>query len=214
MRVWTSAAGTGARPDGPAPIDGPEAIGAGASDASSPAPGPDAAGVYARPAAPEPAPSDWAVSTFSTSLLEAADVASPWVEPAQTPVEPEPPVSLETLFAPQDRPPAGDRLHPVKLVRQELDLSARAGTGPDAALPAPITRARLYVSAQGVIDASIDGTPVGGTVLAPGWTSYHDYTEFEVHDVTGLLADTVDSAGAVGSRHTLGLRLADLPTTA
>jgi len=70
------------------------------------------------------------------------------------------------------------------------------------------------VSAQGVIDASIDGTPVGDTVLAPGWTSYHDYTEFEVHDVTGLLADTVDSADAVGSRHTLGLRLADLPTTA
>lgn len=214
VRVWTSAAGAGARPDGPAPIDGPEAIGAGASDASSPAPGPDAAGADARPAAPEPAPSDWAVSTFSTSLLEAADVASPWVEPAQTPVEPEPPISFETLFAPQDRPPAGDHLHPVKLVRQELDLSARAGTGPDAALPAPITRARLYVSAQGVIDASIDGTPVGDTVLAPGWTSYHDYTEFEVHDVTGLLADTVDSADAVGSRHTLGLRLADLPTTA
>ncbi len=207
VRVWTSAAGAGARPDGPAPIDGPEAIGAGASDASSPAPGPDAAGADARPAAPEPAPSDWAVSTFSTSLLEAADVASPWVEP-------EPPVSFETLFAPQDRPPAGDHLHPVKLVRQELDLSARAGTGPDAALPAPITRARLYVSAQSVIDASIDGTPVGDTVLAPGWTSYHDYTEFEVHDVTGLLADTVDSADAVGSRHTLGLRLADLPTTA
>ncbi len=207
VRVWTSAAGAGARPDGPAPIDGPEAIGAGASDASSPAPGPDAAGADARPAAPEPAPSDWAVSTFSTSLLEAADVASPWVEP-------EPPVSFETLFAPQDRPPAGDHLHPVKLARQELDLSARAGTGPDAALPAPITRARLYVSAQSVIDASIDGTPVGDTVLAPGWTSYHDYTEFEVHDVTGLLADTVDSADAVGSRHTLGLRLADLPTTA
>lgn len=207
VRVWTSAAGAGARPDGPAPIDGPEAIGAGASDASSPAPGPDAAGADARPAAPEPAPSDWAVSTFSTSLLEAADVASPWVEP-------EPPVSFETLFAPQDRPPAGDHLHPVKLVRQELDLSARAGTGPDATLPAPITRARLYVSAQSVIDASIDGTPVGDTVLAPGWTSYHDYTEFEVHDVTGLLADTVDSADAVGSRHTLGLRLADLPTTA
>ena len=163
---------------------------------------------------PGRSPSQWAVSAFSTSLLEAADVASPWVEPAQTPVEPEPPVSFETLFAPQDRPPAGDHLHPVKLVRQELDLSARAGTGPDAALPAPITRARLYVSAQGVIDASIDGTPVGDTVLAPGWTSYHDYTEFEVHDVTGLLADTVDSADAVGSRHTLGLRLADLPTTA
>ena len=39
------------------------------------------------------------------------------------------------------------------------------------------------------------------SVLAPGWTSYHDYTEFDVHDVTAALA----SPGP----HVLGLRLAD-----
>jgi len=158
--------------------------------------------------------------TASGVACSPADVVSPWVEPAQTPVEPEPPADFETLFIPQDRAPAGERLHPVKLVRQDLDLGhADREAGPGAspassASAAPITRARLYVSAQGVIDVFIDGVPVGDTVLAPGWTSYHDYTEFEVHDVTGLLADTVDSADAVGSRHTLGLRLADLPTTA
>ena len=144
----------------------------------------------ADPAASEP--SAWASSTFSTSLLQPGDAVAPWVEPTQTPVELEPPVSFETLFAPQDPTPAGERLHPVKLVRQDLDL-----TGP------PVTRARLYTSAQGVIDLSIDGHPVGDTVLAPGWTSYHVYTELDVHDVTTLLSDPTTP------RHTLGLRLGD-----
>lgn len=170
------------------------------------------------------APSAWASSTFSTSLLTPAQATAPWVEPAQVPVELEPPASFETLFTAQDRPPAGERLHPVKLVRQDLDLSG-----------APITRARLFTSAQGVIEVRIDGEPVGDTVLAPGWTSYDRYTEFDVHDVTGLLRagstggqdgaeGRPDTAGEQGDEsgpgtageatgaadlHTLGLQLAD-----
>ena len=203
VRVWTA---------GGAPAAGP---GAGAAHASAPGGPPAGSPTGAVRPHPAAAPSQWAVSAFSTSLLDPADIVSPWVEPAQTPVEPEPPASFETLFAPQDRAPAGERLHPVKLVRQDLDLGAgadREERGPGAASPvssAPITRARLYVSAQGVIDVSIDGVPVGGTVLAPGWTSYHTYTELEVHDVTRLLAGAGDPAGASGNRHTLGLRLGD-----
>ena len=213
VRVWTA---------GGAPAAGPDAANGAATAGGSPA-------GAARPD-PAAAPSQWAVSAFSTSLLDPADVVSPWVEPAQTPVEPEPPADFETLFIPQDRAPAGERLHPVKLVRQDLDLGhADRATGPGAspassASAAPITRARLYVSAQGVIDVSIDGVPVGDTVLAPGWTSYHTYTELEAHDVTRLLADPAgpgspsgpagaDGPGGAGgtgeSRHTLGLRLGD-----
>ncbi|MDU0349120.1 family 78 glycoside hydrolase catalytic domain, partial [Actinomyces sp. MRS3W] len=143
------------------------------------------------------APSPWAVSAFSTSLLTKGDVVTNWVEPTQTPVELEPEASFDTLFAPQEPVPAGEKLHPVKLVRQDLPLS-------DAAA-APITRARLYTSAQGVIEVSIDSRPVGDTVLAPGWTSYHTYTEFDVHDVTALLTDPAGSP----RRHTLGLALGD-----
>ncbi|MBW3068488.1 family 78 glycoside hydrolase catalytic domain [Actinomyces sp. 594] len=143
------------------------------------------------------APSPWAEASFSTSLLDGAGVVADWVEPAQTPVELEPPASFATLFAPRDPQPAGERLHPVKLIRQDLPRAS--------VKDAPITRARLYLSAQGVIEASIDGIPVGDTVLAPGWTSYHTYTEFEVHDVTAAL---VDPAGAPRP-HTLGLRLGD-----
>ena len=141
-------------------------------------------------------PSDWAASAFSTSLLRpGSDVAAPWVEPAQTPAEPEPPIDFAAVFGENGGQrawePAGRRLHPVKLVRQELAPTA----------PAALTRARLYTTAQGVLDVSIDGAPVGDSVLAPGWTSYHDYTEFDVHDVTAALA----SPGP----HVLGLRLAD-----
>ena len=228
VRVWTA---TGAPAAGPEDTTGPGAAAPDGTPGGSPAgtPGgspagaPDGSGGTARPD-PAAAPSQWAVSAFSTSLLDPADVVSPWVEPAQAPVEPEPPADFETLFAPRDRAPAGERLHPVKLVRQDLDLGhADRAAGPGAssassASAAPITRARLYVSAQGVIDVSIDGVPVGDTVLAPGWTSYHAYTELEVHDVTRLLAGAGAPAGAGGpggaggtdgSRHTLGLRLGD-----
>ena len=90
------------------------------------------------------------------------------------------------------------------LVRQELAPTAPAKSAaaePGDAPPAALTSARLYTTAQGVLDVSIDGAPVGDAVLAPGWTSYHDYTEFDVHDVTAALA----SPGP----HVLGLRLAD-----
>ena len=71
------------------------------------------------------APSAWADSAFSTSLLHPdSDVVAPWVEPAQTPVEPEPPIDFAAVFgedgAARAWEPAGRRLHPVKLIRQEL----------------------------------------------------------------------------------------------
>ena len=154
-------------------------------------------------------PSDWAASAFSTSLLRPdSDAVAPWVEPAQTPAEPEPPIDFAAVFGENGGQrtwePAGRRLHPVKLVRQELAPTAPAASDaaePGDAPPAALTRARLYTTAQGVLDVSIDGAPVGDSVLAPGWTSYHDYTEFDVHDVTAALA----SPGP----HVLGLRLAD-----
>ena len=44
-------------------------------------------------------PSDWAASAFSTSLLRpGSDVVAPWVEPAQTPAEPEPPIDFAAVF--------------------------------------------------------------------------------------------------------------------
>lgn len=158
-------------------------------------------------------PSPWAEARFSTSLLHPADdVVADWVEPAQTPAEPEPPIDFTAVFSEDGEQhawePAGERLKPVKLIRQELRLEHPDDAAPaapkDGAAPSEpphLTRARLFTSAQGVLDVTIDGETVGDSVLAPGWTSYLDYAELDVHDVAAALA-------APGP-HALGIRLAD-----
>ena len=57
--------------------------------------------------------------------------------------------------------------------------------------------ARLYVTALGLYDCTINGQPVGDTVLAPGWTDFQQRVRYEVFDVTNLLADGENVLGAV-----------------
>ena len=148
-----------------------------------------------------PEPTLWAEARFSTSLLRPdEDVRTAWVEPTQTPATPEPPIDFAAVFGENgtapDWEPGGSRLHPVKLIRQELVLPTPA----DAT--ARLTRARLFTSAQGVLDVTLDGTTVGDSVLAPGWTTYSQYAELDVHDVTAALtraAVAPDGAAAPAS---------------
>jgi alpha-L-rhamnosidase len=48
-------------------------------------------------------------------------------------------------------------------------------------------RARLYITAFGCYEASINGKRVGNQILAPGWTSYNDRLPYQTYDVTDLL---------------------------
>lgn len=150
----------------------------------------------------------WAEARFSTSLLRPdEDVRTAWVEPTQTPATPEPPIDFAAVFAENgtapDWEPGGSRLHPVKLIRQELVLPTPA----DAT--ARLTRARLFTSAQGVLDVTLDGTTVGDSVLAPGWTTYSQYAELDVHDVTAALTRAAVAPDGAAAPHVLGVRLAD-----
>ncbi len=49
--------------------------------------------------------------------------------------------------------------------------------------------ARLYVTALGLYEFSINGTRVGDIVFAPDWTDYHKRVEYQTYDVTLLLHD-------------------------
>ncbi|KAL1961235.1 hypothetical protein VTO42DRAFT_3181 [Malbranchea cinnamomea] len=51
----------------------------------------------------------------------------------------------------------------------------------------PIRSARLYMTAQGLYDAKINGRRVGDQVLTPGWTSYKHRIVYQTYDVTGQL---------------------------
>ncbi len=89
-------------------------------------------------------------------------------------------------------------------------------------LDAPIRRARLYLTSQGLFEAHINGRRVGDALLTPGWTSYHARTLVCTFDVTELLHEGENAIGALvgdgwfrgrigalgGSRNGYGTRLA------
>ncbi len=54
-------------------------------------------------------------------------------------------------------------------------------------LPSMVVAARLYITALGVFECSINGQPVSEDVFAPGWTDYHKRVQYLTYDVTGLL---------------------------
>ncbi|PWW25000.1 alpha-L-rhamnosidase [Geodermatophilus normandii] len=79
-------------------------------------------------------------------------------------------------------PPTGAE-EAVALLRREFTLDR------------PVTRARLYATAQGVYEAELNGTPVDDAVLSPGWTSYRHRLRYRTTDVTGLLREGANALG-------------------
>lgn len=51
----------------------------------------------------------------------------------------------------------------------------------------PVVRARLYVSARGILESEINGQRVGNDLLAPGWPDYRYRLFYSTYDVTALL---------------------------
>ncbi|KAJ3958447.1 hypothetical protein N0V92_004963 [Colletotrichum tropicale] len=63
---------------------------------------------------------------------------------------------------------------PEQLFRKEFAVKGR------------VAQARLYITAQGVYEAEINGRRVGDYFLAPGWTSYDGRLQYQTYDVTDL----------------------------
>jgi alpha-L-rhamnosidase len=60
-----------------------------------------------------------------------------------------------------------------------------------------VRHARLYVTALGVYEATLNGKRVGDHVMPPGWTSYHHRLVYQTFDVTGLLRAGDNALGAM-----------------
>jgi alpha-L-rhamnosidase len=54
-------------------------------------------------------------------------------------------------------------------------------------VPGDVVRARLYATAHGVYQATLNGERVGDQELAPGWTSYQYRLRYQTYDVTALI---------------------------
>ncbi|WP_020389705.1 alpha-L-rhamnosidase [Kribbella catacumbae] len=92
-----------------------------------------------------------------------------------------------------------------------------------ADLTAQPVSARLYLTAHGIVEFSINGVRVGDDVFAPGWTAYEKRLRYRAYDVTGLLRKGSNSLQALlgngwyrgqlvwpGNRSSYGDRLAVL----
>jgi len=87
-------------------------------------------------------------------------------------------------------------------------IGARLTGGPRSTIPAPYLRkafklsgqihaARLYVSALGLVECSINGQRVGDDVFVPGWTDYRQRVQYMVYDVTSLISEGQNVIGAI-----------------
>ena len=65
------------------------------------------------------------------------------------------------------------------------------------AVPRLIAKARLYATALGVYEASINGQRVSDDLLAPGWTDYRKRVMVQTYDVTRLIHAGQNTVGAV-----------------
>ncbi|MDR6319701.1 family 78 glycoside hydrolase catalytic domain [Actinoplanes couchii] len=60
-----------------------------------------------------------------------------------------------------------------------------------------ISRARIYATALGVYELSLNGARVGDHQLAPGWTDYAERIQYQTFDVTGQLVTGDNTLGAM-----------------
>jgi alpha-L-rhamnosidase len=56
-------------------------------------------------------------------------------------------------------------------------------------VPGAVAKARLYITAHGVYEATLNGRRVGDHVLAPGWTVYPKRLRYQTFDVTELIQE-------------------------
>jgi alpha-L-rhamnosidase len=78
------------------------------------------------------------------------------------------------------------------LARESLPLLRSTFT-----LGKPISKARLYTTALGMYEVSINGRRVGDQELAPGWTDYRKRVNYQVFDVTSQLQAGENVLGAL-----------------
>ena len=64
-------------------------------------------------------------------------------------------------------------------------------------LPGQVAAARLYVTALGLYECSLNGQVAGEDVLAPGWTELHKRVQYQVYDVASLLYEGENVLGAI-----------------
>jgi alpha-L-rhamnosidase len=75
--------------------------------------------------------------------------------------------------------------NPAPLLRTEFSFDKK------------VERARLYATAMGLYELSLNGKRVGDQYFTPGWTSYDFRYQYQTYDVTGSLKDGANCLAAM-----------------
>ncbi|KJR83636.1 alpha-L-rhamnosidase [Sporothrix schenckii 1099-18] len=123
------------------------------------------------------------------SADDTTTTATPWSEPSvlETGLLERNDWICDRIAAPWAGDAAGPQ--PEHLFRKEFLL-----------VNAAVDHARLYITAQGVYEAEINGRRIGDYFLAPGWTAYDRRLQYQTYDVTGDL---------LAGSNCLGVRIAE-----
>lgn len=121
---------------------------------------------------------------WQVRVWDGTDRASEWSAPAWFEIG---------LGAPKDWSGAKWIGHPQSTAAAEA-LPLLRGT---VEILKPVKTARLYASAQGIYQLSLNGARVGDQFLAPGWTDYPTRIQAQTYDVTTLLRPGRNVLGAV-----------------
>ncbi len=101
----------------------------------------------------------------------------PWSEPVRFETGLLQPSDWQAKWITGDYDPVRGTHYPADLFQKRFAVSGK------------VRSARLYATACGVYEAHINGRRVGAQVLTPGSTSYEKRVQYQVYDVTDLLAD-------------------------
>ena len=118
------------------------------------------------------------------------DRPSPWSQPAWWEMALLEPSDWTGKWICSDAPvPAEDQDfyadHPAPMFRKEFSTGKK------------IARARAYVAGLGYYELYLNGRRVGDHVLDPGWTTYSKRVLYATYDVTDLLHEGPNAAGAI-----------------
>ena len=60
-----------------------------------------------------------------------------------------------------------------------------------------VSSARLYITALGLYEASLNGQRISGDLFNPGWTDYNRRIHYHAYDVTALIKDGANAIGVI-----------------
>ncbi len=113
----------------------------------------------------------------------AADEPSAWSEPVEIEGALYDPTDWSATLITPTEPDDVPRPGPAYLLRRAFDLGA------------DVVRARLHITAHGVVQAHVNGVVMGDDVLAPGWTSYSHRLRYRTFDVTHAVREGANAIG-------------------